>query len=286
MFTLGDTTITRVEEQLGAGYLPEFLFPDWDPAVLDEHRWMIPDCFDIEQGRFIASIHSWVVRTPHHTILIDTCSGNDKERPLLERFHRRSHPYLARLAAAGVRPEEVDYVLCTHLHADHCGWNTQLLDGRWVPTFPNARYVFSRAERDFWDGPGSREGFNENVFEDSVQPILEAGLEQLIDGEGQLGDNLHFKSTPGHSVGHLAIRLLAAEREALFSGDIMHQPIQVYRPEWNSRFCEDAEEARRSRRWVLEHCEDTGALLLPAHFAGSFAGHVSRRGDGFAWQFM
>ena len=287
MITLGDTSVTRIEEQFGPGFLPDFLFPDWDPAVLDEHRsWMVPQCFDETQGRFIASIHSWLVRTPRHVILIDTCSGNDKERPLLERFHRQKHPYLLNLRAAGVSPEEVDFVLCTHLHADHCGWNTQLIDGRWVPTFPNARYVFSKLERDYWASPASREGFNANVFEDSVRPILEAGQHQLIDGADQLGDELIFHPTPGHSAGHLAIRLVAGEREAVFSGDIMHQPIQVYRPSWNSRFCDHAEDARASRRWLLEHCAEKDALLLPAHFAGSFAGRVHRRGDAFDWKFV
>lgn len=287
MITLADTTITRIEEQQGPGFLPDFLFPDWDPKVLEEHRdWMVPDCFDDAGGRFIASVHSWLVRTSHHVILIDTCGGNDKERPLLERFHRQSHPYLARLAAAGVQPEAVDYVLCTHLHADHCGWNTQLIDGRWVPTFPNAKYVFSRDEQEEWSGPAGQAGFNAGVYEDSVLPIIEAGLVHVIDGEDQLGDTLFFHPTPGHSQGHMAIRLLGGDRQALFSGDVMHQPIQVYRPLWNSRFCEHAEDARFSRRWVLEHCAETQAILLPSHFAGGHAGHVSRHGEAFSWRFV
>ena len=287
MIVLGDTRIQRVEEQFGVGFLPDFLFPDWDPAVLEEHRaWMIPACFDEGQGRFIASVHSWLIDTGKLRILIDTCGGNDKERPMLERFHRKNHPYLANLQAAGVEPEQIDYVLCTHLHADHCGWNTRLVDGRWVPTFPNARYVFSAAERDFWSGTAGQGGFNANVYEDSVLPILEAGLAEVIDGEHAVGDHLHFHPTPGHSAGHMAIRLLAGGQEAVFSGDIMHQPIQIYRPEWNSRFCEHAADARAARRWLLEHCADRNALLLPAHFAGSFAGHVSRRGDQFDWQFV
>ena len=150
-FQLHDVSVTRVVEQRGPGFAPDFLYPDWDPALLEEHReLMVPECFDVVSRRFIASIHSWVVRTRHHTILIDTCAGNHKERPSLPRFHQLDLPFLNRLSEAGVTPESVDYVMCTHLHADHCGWNTQLIDGRWEPTFPNARYVFSRKEYDYW----------------------------------------------------------------------------------------------------------------------------------------
>ena len=284
MIKIGNAVVSRVEEQCGLGFFPEMLFPDWSGEALEKHRdWMVPTYFDELENRFIASIHTWVIKTRHHTILVDTCAGNDKERPLIERFHRRNLPYLENLMAAGVRPEDVDYVLCTHLHADHCGWNTRLMDGRWVPTFPNAKYVFSRAEYEHWSGPAGKEGFNVNVYEDSVLPIIEAGQAEIVESDHALGDNLVFHPTPGHCAGHMAIRLIDAGDEAVFSGDTMHQPIQIYEPHWNSAFCEDAELARASRRWVLEHCSSTDALLLPAHFAGTFAGHVRRKGDAFSW---
>jgi glyoxylase-like metal-dependent hydrolase (beta-lactamase superfamily II) len=284
---VGDVTVTRVEEQCGAGFAPDYLFPEWDPAALEEHRhWMVPGCYNEAQGRFIASIHTWVLRTRHHTILIDSCTGNDKERPQFARFHRLNLPFLERLRAAGVTPESVDYVLCTHLHIDHCGWNTRLENGRWVPTFPKARYVFSRAEQERWAGPAGREGFNAGVYDDSVLPIVEAGQAEVIDGRGEVVDGLLIEPTPGHSVGHIAIQLSSRGEEGLFSGDVMHQPIQVYRPAWNSRFCELPEEARRSRRRVLEHCAERRATMFPGHFAGSFAGHVQRRGEQFTWAFV
>ena len=221
-YRIGDVTVTRVGEQYGPGYAPEFLFPDWDQAVLDEHRdWMIPGCFSEADLRFIASIHTWVVRTRHHTILIDSCAGNHKNRPSLPRFHQLDLPFLDRLAAAGVDPGAVDYVLCTHLHADHCGWNTRLIDGRWVPTFPRARYVFSKTELSHWSGQAGHGGFNEGVYADSVLPVIESGQALVIDGEGQVDDNLTLHPTPGHSVGHLAIGLCSRGEEALFSGDVM-----------------------------------------------------------------
>jgi glyoxylase-like metal-dependent hydrolase (beta-lactamase superfamily II) len=282
--SIGDVTVTRVEEQCGPGFAPKFLFPDWTPEALERHRhWMLPDFFSEAEDKFISSIHTWVVRTRHHVILIDSCAGNDKHRPSLPRFHQLNLPFLQRLHAAGVAPQEVDYVLCTHLHADHCGWNTRLANGRWVPTFPNAKYVFSKTEHQHWSGPAGQIGFNAGVYNDSVLPVVEAGQAEIIDGKGEIGAGLLVEPTPGHSPGHVAFRLQSRDEEGLFSGDIMHQPIQIYHPDWNTAFCEEPNLARASRRWLLEHCAEHRALLLPAHFAGSFAGHVDRHGEGFAW---
>ena len=284
---IGQTAITQVIEQRGAGFAPHFLYPDWDPAVLREHAdIMIPQCYDEAQERFIASVHTWVVRTRHHTILIDSCAGNHKNRPSLPRFHQLNLPFLERLAASGVSPEAVDFVCCTHLHADHCGWNTRLVDGRWVPTFPNAKYVFSKAEYDHWSGPAGREGFNAGVYEDSVLPVVASGQAQIVEGEDAIGDGLTFRPTPGHSIGHVAIELVDAGERGIFSGDIMHQPLQVFRPDWNSTFCEDPAQARASRRWLLEKAAEDASTVFTAHFANSSAGRVARIGDRFDWRFV
>jgi glyoxylase-like metal-dependent hydrolase (beta-lactamase superfamily II) len=247
---------------------------------------MVPACFDERDGRLISSIHTWVLRTRHHTILVDSCAGNHKNRPSVPRFHQLNLPFLEGLAAAGVSPESVDYVMCTHLHADHCGWNTRLLDGRWVPTFPNARYLFSKAEYEHWRGPAGKQGVNAGVYEDSVLPVVESGQAEIVDGEGSVGDGLMFHPTPGHTVGHVAIKLQSREHRAVFSGDIMHQPLQVFRPDWNSAFCEDPTRARASRRWLLEHAADTGSTVFTAHFANSSAGRITRHGNRFDWRFV
>jgi glyoxylase-like metal-dependent hydrolase (beta-lactamase superfamily II) len=284
---VGDISIVRVTEQFGPGFAPDVLFPDWDQAVLDRHRsLMIPGCFDEAQNRFIASIHTWVLKTKHHVILIDSCGGNHKNRPQLPRFHQQNHPFLERLADAGVLPDQVDYVCCTHLHVDHCGWNTRLIDGRWVPTFPNAKYVFSRAEYEHWKGPAGRDGFNAGVYEDSVLPVVDSGQAEIIDSDGAIGNGLILRATPGHSVGHVAIELGDRGQKGIFSGDIMHQPLQVFRPDWNSAFCDNAEQARASRRWLLEHAAEERAPVFTAHFAESSVGQVTRRGDGFDWRFV
>jgi glyoxylase-like metal-dependent hydrolase (beta-lactamase superfamily II) len=285
--SIGKISIRQVVEQRGAGFAPDFLYPDWDPAVLEQHKaMMIPQCFDEAEGKFIASVHTWVLKTAHHTILIDSCAGNHKNRPSLPRFHQLNLPFLARLAEAGIAPEAVDYVCCTHLHADHCGWNTKLVDGRWVPTFPNAKYVFSKAEYDHWRGPAGREGFNAGVYEDSVLPVVASGQAEIVDSEAVIGNGLSFHPTPGHSVGHVAIKLVDGGQQGLFSGDIMHQPLQVFRPDWNSAFCEDPARALASRRWLLEHATEERSTVFTAHFANSSAGRVTRRGDSFDWRFV
>jgi glyoxylase-like metal-dependent hydrolase (beta-lactamase superfamily II) len=284
---VGDVSVRQVIEQRGPSFAPEFLFPDWDPVALEQNRKLIvPDCFDEREGCFISSIHTWVVRTRHHTILIDSCAGSHKNRPSLPRFHQLDLPFLQKLGDAGVSPEAVDYVMCTHLHVDHCGWNTRLLDGRWVPTFPNAKYVFSRTEYEHWQTSAGKEGVNAGVYEDSVLPVVESGLMELVDGEGMAGADLLFKPTPGHTAGHVAIALQSGEEQAIFSGDVMHQPLQIFRPEWNSAFCEDSALARTSRRWLLEHAAETRSTVFTGHFAASSAGCVTRRGDQFDWRFV
>jgi glyoxylase-like metal-dependent hydrolase (beta-lactamase superfamily II) len=286
-YSIGEISIIQVIEQRGASFAPEVLFPDWDPAILEQQRaLMVPACFDERDGRLISSIHTWVLRTRHHTIHVDSCAGNHKNRPSVPRFHQLNLPFLEGLAAAGVSPESVDYVMCTHLHADHCGWNTRLLDGRWVPTFPNARYLFSKAEYEHWRGPAGKQGVNAGVYEDSVLPVVESGQAEIVDGEGSVGDGLMFHPTPGHTVGHVAIKLQSREHRAVFSGDIMHQPLQVFRPDWNSAFCEDPTRARASRRWLFEHAADTGSTVFTAHFANSSAGRITRHGDRFDWRFV
>ena len=285
---IGETVVTRVEEALRPGFEPQQLLADWDPALLDEHRdWLVPNYYDPPTGRFMSSIHSWVIRTKHHTILVDTCVGNHKNRPHFERFHMLNTPYLDRLAAAGVRPEEVDYVMCTHLHVDHVGWNTQLVDGRWVPTFPNAKYVFSRVDREYWDPKrnASLAPVNAGVFEDSVSPVIEAGQDQLVEMNDRLGDNFVIEPAPGHTPGHVIFRLLDGGQEGVFVGDVMHHPLQVYRPAMSSRFCTDPMQAAESRKRVLEHCAECAGKVFPAHFGVPHVGWVRRKGDGFRFEF-
>jgi glyoxylase-like metal-dependent hydrolase (beta-lactamase superfamily II) len=289
-YRIGDVTVTKIDELRLNVASPAYLYPAWEPHELEPNlHWLTPSHMDAATGNLVLSIHTWLVRTPHHTILIDTGTGNDKERPKNAIFHRLKTPYLQRLAAAGVQPGDVDYVLHTHLHVDHCGWNTRLVDGRWVPTFPKARHVWPGAEEDYYGSPASHNEVNTpslGVFEDSVAPIVAAERAERIgkDGDGCL-DHFTFRPSKGHSIGHMSIGLRSKGQEALFTGDVMHHPLQVVRPDWNSVFCEWLDDARASRRRVLELAAERNLLLFTPHFAETSAGYVTRQGDRFAWHY-
>ncbi|HZD26813.1 MAG TPA: MBL fold metallo-hydrolase [Alphaproteobacteria bacterium] len=286
---IGAATVDRVEEMPGPSFRLTTIFPDWDDAAFETHKdWLVPNYVNVEKMTVVMSLHSWIIRTGHHTILVDTCIGNDKHRLPAERWHLQRNDYLARLAAAGVDPAEVDYVMCTHLHPDHVGWNTRLADGRWVPTFPNAKYLFSRTEYEHFDARAkevAEDNMDRLCFNDSVLPVVEAGQALMTDGAHRLGDDMLIEPAPGHTPGHVTLKLESGEDAAIFTGDILHHPLQVYYPHWNSRFCVLPEQARQSRRKVLDYCVDRRALLMPAHFGAPHCGHVHAEGEAYrlAW---
>lgn len=288
---IGKSTVTRIEELMGPLFDPEQFFPAYDQDIIDKHMdWLFPNHMH-ESGRIIASMHSWLIETPHHKILVDSCIGDDKDRMPFRDWHEMRTPYLANFAGTGITPDQIDYVMCTHLHIDHVGWNTQLKDGQWVPTFPNAKYLFSRTEFEFWEQQRKQENpdqfntVNNKTFDDSVLPIMH--LAELIEGELDLIDDLlHIKPAPGHTPGSITLSLTDSNQEALFTGDICHHPIQVYAPEWNSAFCELPDQARETRKEVLNYCCSGDVLMMPAHFGPGHAGHVIASDSGFAFKFM
>ncbi len=281
--SFGDITVDRLVELEAPGFHPAFFLPDaTEEAVAAQHDWLLPHFLDAESGRMIQSVHTYVVRTPHHTILVDTCIGNHKPRPSTPPWDNMQTPWLDNLAAMGVAAEDVDFVMCTHLHVDHVGWNTQLKDGRWVPTFPNAKYLFERTEYEHWaqdddsvQGPGSSDG----SFDDSVLPVMEAGQAVLVEGDHALDDHMWLDPTPGHSPGHVCMNLSAGGREAVFSGDLLHHAVQVAHPEWNSRFCWNGEMSRATRTKFVHGNADKDVLILAAHFPDPTAGRIVGNGD-------
>ena len=269
--TLGRLHITAVVERAGPTR-PTWLLPDATPEALARHReWLAPHFLD-EKDRFLQSIHTFVVRTPELTALVDTCVGNDKDRGGRQPFHMMHTAFLEDLRAAGVPPESVDVVLCTHLHVDHVGWNTRLEHGRWVPTFPRARYLFARREWEHWSTEPDPD--TARIMADSVAPILEAGLATLVDAEHRLSGEIWLEPTPGHTPGHVCVHVESAGAHAIFSGDLMHHPIQVAEPQWSSMFCSDKKQSAATRMAFVEKHADTATLILPAHFPDKSAGHV------------
>jgi glyoxylase-like metal-dependent hydrolase (beta-lactamase superfamily II) len=285
---LGDVTVTRVKEFYGSVEMtPGEFFPDSPAGSWDEHRSRLaPDFWNPETDECRSAIQSWLLRSEGRTILVDTGVGNHKDRPYSPVWSRLDTSYLDNLAAAGVRPEDVDLVVNTHLHVDHVGWNTRL-DGRtWVPTFPNATYLMARRDFEFWDPANENESVlgrgNQNVFEDSVAPVHQAGLTHLWDGSYRIDENLRLDLAPGHTPGSSVLTLDSGGDQALFVGDLVHTALQIAEPETNSCFCEDPAESRATRHKLLGHAAEHNALVFPAHFGGQGAAEVERDGSKFA----
>jgi glyoxylase-like metal-dependent hydrolase (beta-lactamase superfamily II) len=282
--TIGAASLTRIEEIYAADWDAPAFFPDWRKELVEEHLgWMAPNHFDPARNCLKLSIHSWLIRIDGRTILVDTCIGNHKPRPARPKWHLMETRYLQRLTEAGIRPEEIDMVMCTHLHADHVGWNTRLDNGRWVPTFPNARYVFSKADYDHYLAldRGPAKPVNHGSFRDSVLPVVEAGLAQMVTGAHAVDEHLSLDPAPGHTPGTVVVKLASRGESALLCGDVLHHAIQVHYPRWNSFVCADAEQARASRRQMLEQCSGSGALLLPTHFGAPFTCRIEAKGGAF-----
>jgi glyoxylase-like metal-dependent hydrolase (beta-lactamase superfamily II) len=286
---LGDIEVRRVEEVCGPMMRPEDWFGDFDRAAFEvELSWMAPDYYRPETNQLVSSVHTWVLRVEGKVILIDTCSGNHKPRAGWPAFHMLDQPYLERLAAAGVAPEEVDMVMCTHLHVDHIGWNTRLENGTWVPTFPNACYLMSGVEHAYYAERVGRADTLEievNAYNDSVLPVVEAGRHVFLEGSETLAKGLTLRPIPGHTPGQTAVALESRGARAFFSGDAFHFPLQVPLWHWRNLIDHDPDQGCETRRAILEHCVEHDTLLLPAHFPYPHGFHVKRRGEGFVIDF-
>jgi len=277
---LGGATIEKVEEICGPGFKPGRMFPKFDQEAFDAQKgWMVPEHVQEGSDRLIGSVHTWIVKTPRHTILIDTCLGNHKQRHN-PGWSGLNTPFLDRLKACGCPAESVDFVMCTHLHVDHVGWNTKLENGRWVPTFPNARYVFSSDEYKYWEGENAKEQVN--PFADSVLPIVEAKRADLVKNDFALDDMVRLESTPGHTPDHVAVQIgKLGNPAAVVTGDLIHSPLQARFPEISMRADYDMKQSAVTRRKFLECYCDTATLMCMAHFPSPSVGKLTRWGDGF-----
>jgi glyoxylase-like metal-dependent hydrolase (beta-lactamase superfamily II) len=288
---VGNIDIARIYDSSLRGETMQTWFPKFDREALRPHEhWLCPDHYDAESGHFEMPVHSWLFQVGGKNVLIDSCIGNDRDRPLVSEMHRLNTRYLDRLHATGLRPEDIDYVLCSHLHIDHVGWNTQLLDGRWVPTFPNARYIFNRTEYEATKDAAASDTvpqFIRNVFADAIYPVVEAGKVDLVEDGHELLGCLRLEPAPGHSPGHVRIELRSAGALGIFSGDILHSPAQVPMWEWSSKVCSDAALSAESRRSLLEFAASEGGLILAGHFVSPYVGRIrDMRGDfriDFGW---
>ena len=272
---VGDVRITLVRERMAAVPV-EGMFPGEGRAevVAANADWLQPHFVD-ENGMLRLSIHAFVLESQGQTIVIDTCVGN-RPVPGHEAMSFGGEQFLADFAAAGFDPERVDVVACTHLHFDHVGWNTRLVDGAWVPTFPNARYLFGRVEYEHWDSGAEGAAV---TFGDAVRPVFEAGLADLVDTDHKINGELRFEPTPGHTPGHMSLMIESAGTNAVITGDMMHHPVQLVGLDWPMSADVDSPLAGRTRRAFAERMAGTDRRVFGTHFASPTAGHIVRHGD-------
>jgi len=271
---IGDVRITRVQELEAPGL--EWLLPDATAPNLKDIAWIGP--FVAPNGEALASVHALLIEAPDRKVVVDTCVGNDKPRSI-PFWNELQTSFLADFESTGTRVDGVDAVVCTHLHIDHVGWNTRLVDGRWQPTFSKARYLLGRTEWEHWNGEDDAD--TQQILADSVRPIFDAGQVDLVESDHRLCDEIWLEPTPGHTPGHVSVRIASRGEEAVITGDLMHHPSQIAHPDWCAVVDSDREQALETRRSFLARYADTPTLVIGTHFAGPTAGRLVRDGDAY-----
>ncbi|WP_431015421.1 MBL fold metallo-hydrolase [Bradyrhizobium pachyrhizi] len=285
---IGDVTIDAAIERDGPWRKPQDFFIGYNDTVFNEHlRSMAPEGFDASSGLMVITYQTFVVRTPHHTILVDTCTGEDKGHPPPVDFSGKER-WRNELFALGVTYDEIDYVFCTHMHVDHTGWNTSLRDGRWVPTFPNAKYVFHKREYAAWEAQISGGMISTPLaamFTNNCLPVVEAGQAVFVDDDYALDDTITLTPTPGHSPCHCCVNIASKGQRAVVAGDLMHHEIQCREPDWSARPDWDPVLSALSRRRFFASVAETGTLILPVHFPAPTVGLIRQNGAQFAYEY-
>ncbi|MCV3205625.1 MBL fold metallo-hydrolase [Mesorhizobium sp. YC-39] len=281
---IGDIEVANIVEYYGPTHQPEIVFPEFDRTVFARRENELPpQHWYPDMNRLVIGIQLWVVFAPPNIIVVDTGVGNHKPRSAA-RMNQLNTLVPLWLEAAGVKAEKVTHVVMTHLHGDHVGWNTFLQDGRWAPTFPNARYVMPRRDFDYFKDLSKSGRAGDSSFADSVLPIVQASLADFIDGQTEVADCLRVTDAIGHTPGQLNYWLRSGGEAGVFSADIFHHPVQILNPAWNTAFCVLADEAKSTRLRFLDEASKASALVMPCHFPPPHCGFIRRQGDGFAYE--
>jgi len=284
---IGSISVHCVHETAGPLLHAQKFFPAMTDEMFAAAKRALPQGNLAADGAVILSFHSYLVRTGRYNILVDACCGNDKVRPHRPAFSNLNTNYLETLAAAGCRPEDIDFVMCTHLHWDHVGWNTKLLNGEWVPTFPNAKYVMSRKEYEYWDKlyASNPENVHRVAFEDSVQPLMRADRAVLVEDHFDFDTGVWLEPCIGHTPGQMVMNLSSGGDTGVMTGDVIHHRIQLAEPQLSCVADTDQDMSRQSRMALLEKHADTGNLIFPAHFPTPTFGSISSKAKGKGFDF-
>ena len=285
-FTLGEFSVSSIIEREGPIRPPAVMFPTSTADAAARHlRDIGTNTWSPTSGILFNTYQTFVIRRGQQITLVDTCVGENKARP--PHFNYPKQPWLDGLARQGIAFESVNTVINTHLHVDHCGWNTRLVNGRWVPTFPKAAYYMGRVEYDYWAAQ-TRQGWElpGRIWTDSALPLVESGRAQLVEWDAALDEGIRLLPSPGHTPGHYGVAIESRGQKAIFTGDLMHHPLQCREPDWSSCFCVDPEHAARTRRQFFEAVADTGIIIVPEHFPYPTAGRILRDGQAFRWEFL
>ena len=292
---IGEVEVTTIKETDLHGL--SSLIPEATPDAVKQIGWLAP-CFADETGEMFGVIQAFVVKTPDKTIVVDTCVGDNKDRFLVEEWNAMQSGFLQRFEEAGFRTKDVDYVLCTHLHVDHVGWNTRWDGNCWVPTFPNAKYLFAEEEYRFWEnarekaapdltqlsgdlerGLATFDLEQRRVHEDSIRPVIDAGLVELVSGDHKIDDCIALRPTPGHTPGHVSVEIRSDDKRALITGDCFHHPCQIAHPEWATLVDVDQNQGTETRRQLLHEFSENNGVILGSHFSEPVGGHIVHK-DG------
>ena len=279
---LQDVTIHPVVEQQGSFFDALGFFPSLTKELLDENRsWLQPAFVDADD-RLVLCIQSFVIKTPHHNILVDTCVGNHKPRPTRPFWNMmNSDLFETALRAAGLNFDDIDYVMCTHLHGDHVGWNTRLDNGRWVPTFPKARYIMAERELAHWTAREKDNPASVPWITDSVLPIVAAKRVEIVKSDFAFNERLQFIPTPGHTIDHFSILVGRPGEDALITGDMIHSPLQGKYPDMGMMADYDSPQAGQTRRKIFDRFSEAPTVLCATHFPMPSTYRVHRAGSGY-----
>lgn len=280
---VGNATITRIVESTFDGGLEDFM-PFATPEAIRKIAWLGSE-FVTAEGKLKFSIHALVIETAGRRILVDTCVGNDKDRPAFAIWHMQQYAFLQSLVQAGFPPETIDVVLCTHLHLDHVGWNTMRVGDEWVPTFPNARYLIGEAEFAEFERaiakPSTEDvmrDIDRAVLRDSIAPVIEAGLVDFVASDHRICDSVRLLSTPGHTAGHVSVEVFSQGERAIITGDFIHHPCQLAHPDWSITSDFDPHQSMVTRERVFSEIAGGQTLVIGTHWPDPTAGHVDRDG--------